>query len=47
VKLNEQPRSKLAETNEWDHCARVNFRLNPKFVLEVGNVLATNGLFRV
>lgn len=26
---------------------RVNFRLNPKFVLDVGKVLATKGLFIV
>ncbi len=27
------------------YCASVNFRLNPKFVLDVGKVFATNGLF--
>jgi len=29
------------------YCTSVNFRLNPKFVFEVGKVLATNGLFIV
>lgn len=33
--------------NENFYCTRVNLRLNPKFVLEVGNVCATNGLFIV
>ena len=30
-----------------NYCTRVNFRLKPKLVLEVGNVFATNGLFIV
>lgn len=29
------------------YCIRINLRLKPKFVLEVGKVLATNGLFIV
>jgi hypothetical protein len=29
------------------YCASVNLRLNPKFVLDVGKVFATNGLFIV
>ena len=33
--------------NENFYCTRVNLRLNPKFVLEVGKVLATKGLFIV
>ena len=33
--------------NENFYCTRVNLRLNPKFVFEVGKVLATKGLFMV
>lgn len=29
------------------YCTRVNLRLNPNFVFEVGKVLATNGSFMV
>ena len=40
--LSEKPVGK--ENNYW---TRVNLRLNPKFVFEVGKVFATNGLFIV
>jgi hypothetical protein len=35
------------EETPVNYCTSVNLRLKPKFVFEVGNVLATNGLFIV
>ena len=32
---------------KYFYCTRVNLRLNPKFVFEVGKVFATKGLFIV